>query len=234
MKTYYDDMEAYGTPPWMTLFISLMLVVLTLFIFLTTFTETDKTKLEIFKKHFRKSMLMPREDRKGTPSIIDLGGPVEPISAIVNRMKSEGINKKLMDDFLTLSQIKGLEVMDGTRGVVVIVPEVAYFEEGTKDLTKTSRQFLARLLFLVEELPYLVEIKGYAVGTVPAPYKDALEFSAMRAMEVFNYFIQNNIPPIKLKVAGCGDAFENAAKPETQPSPPPQNKVEIIFKEAEL
>lgn len=226
MKHYLDDEQVHVSPPWMPLFLSLMLVLLTLFIFLTTFAEKDKAKIEAFKKHFRESLLMPEKERKGTPSIIDLGGPVEPVRAIVNRMKSEGINKKLMDDFLTLNEIMDLQVMDGTRGVAVILPEVATFEEGKKDLSRKSRRFLNGIAYLVSELPYLVEIKGYATSRVPAGFTDALEFSARRAAEVYNYFLEKDIPPVKLKVSGCGDAFEGSGVP--------QDKVEIIFKEAEL
>ncbi|MCP5104786.1 MAG: OmpA family protein [bacterium] len=226
MKHYHDDEQERVSPPWMPLFISLMLVLLTLFIFLTTFAEKDKAKIETFKKHFRKTLLMPEPERRGIPSISDMGGPIEPIRAIINRMKSKGINKKLMDDFLTLNQIMDLEVMDGKRGVSVTVPEVAYFDAAKTDLTKKSKQFLDRISFLVVDLPYLVEIKGYAVTDVPPGFKDALEFSAKRASEVYNYFLAKDVPPVKLKVSGCGDAFEGTGVP--------QDKVEIIFKEAEL
>ncbi len=226
MKNYFNDEQAHTSPQWMPLFLSLMLVLLTLFIFLTTFAETDKAKIEAFKKHFRESLSMPERERKGVQSIIDLGGPVEPVRAIVNRMKSRGINKKLMDDFLTLNQIMDLQVMDGTRGVAVILPEVAVFENGKKDLTRKSLRFLDSIAYLVSELPYLVEIKGYAAPGVPAGFTDALEFSARRAMEIYNYFLEKDIAPVKLKVSGCGDAFEGSGVP--------QDKVEIIFKEAEL
>jgi flagellar motor protein MotB len=226
MKDYLADEEVYTSPPWMLLLISLMLVLLTFFIFLTTFAETDKEKIEVFKKYFRQTLSMPKVERKGTPSITDIGGPVEPIQNIINRMKSQGINKKLMDDFLTLAQIKDLQVMDGKKGVVVILPEVAYFQEGTKNLTENSKKFLERISYLVYELPYLVEIKGYALSKVPPRYRDPLEFSARRAIEVYNYFLEKEIPPIKLKVSGRGDAFEKSSVP--------QNKVEISFKEADL
>jgi flagellar motor protein MotB len=225
MKHYFDDEQVHASPPWMPLFLSLMLVLLTLFIFLTTFAEKDKVKVEAFKRHFRQSLLLPEKERMGTPSVTDIGGPVEPVQAIINRMKSRGINKKLMDDFLTLNEIKDLQVRDGKNGVAVILPETAAFEPEKKDLTRNSRRFLNSISYLVSELPYLVEIKGYAAGA-PAGFNDSLEFSARRAAEVYNYFLEKDIAPVKLKVSGCGDAFEGSGVP--------QDKVEIIFKEAEL
>lgn len=228
MKKYYQDelQDSQSRPPWMTMFISLMLVLLTLFIFLVTFTEMDKSKVEFFKQFFRESMLMPELNREGRMSITDLGTPVEPVKAIINRMKSNGINKKLMDDFLTLNQIKDFDVVDGKRGVVVVLPEVAIFEQDKSNLTRQSRQYLSSISFLVSQLPYLVEVKGYASQTVPLGYTDALEFSARRASVVYDYFLQEGVAPVKLKVSGCGDAFGQSSVS--------QDKVEIVFKEAEL
>ncbi|MCX6580515.1 MAG: OmpA family protein [Candidatus Aminicenantes bacterium] len=230
MKNYYggEDMKILGVWPWMPLFISLGLVLLTLFIFLTTFAEKDKVKIDIFKRSFKAHLLMPEENRRGGRAGLetDMGQNTEPIRNIVNRMKSRGINKKLMDEFLTLNQVKDLEVIEGLKGVCVILPEVVTFREGKKELSQRAKGFLSRIAYLVYELPYLVEIKGYAAAKITPGFRDPLEFSAKRAAEVYNYFLAKEITPEKLKVSGCGDAFANGRKP--------QDKVEIIFKEAEL
>lgn len=230
MKEYYgdEDMKILGVWPWMPLFISLGLVLLTLFIFLTTFAEKDKVKIDIFKRSFKEHLSMPEESPKGSrfgPEW-DIGENTEPIRNIVNRMKSRGINKKLMDEFLTLTQVKDLEVMEGNKGVCVILPEVVTFQEGKKELSERAESFLSRIAYLVSELPYLVEIKGYAAAKNIPGFRDPLEFSAKRAVEVYHYFLAKEINPEKLKVSGCGDAFADSRKS--------QDKVEIIFKEAEL
>jgi outer membrane protein OmpA-like peptidoglycan-associated protein len=141
-------------------------------------------------------------------------------------MKSKGINKKLMDDFLTLSQIKDMEVRDGERGVSIILPEVVGFVPGKNQLTDQAVRFLDTVVILADELPYLVEIKGYSTGTIPPGYTDPLEFSAKRAALVYSYFINREVEPVKLKVTGCGDAFKD--------SDVPQDKVELIFKTEDL
>jgi flagellar motor protein MotB len=122
--------------------------------------------------------------------------------------------------------VKNLEVIEGKKGVCVIIPGVVIFKEGKTDLLAESTQFLARISFLVSELPYLVEIKGCASSIIPSPYRDPLEFSVKRALQVYNFFLTQEISPEKLKVSGYGDAFINSGVP--------QDKVEIIFKEAEL
>jgi hypothetical protein len=203
MKDYFEEETADETPGtrpvWMPMFIALMMVLLTIFIFLTTHITGSKTKIQMFKEQFRRSLMLTGKGGNGAYSITDLGSPDNPARVLINRMKSKGINKKLMDDFLTLNQIKEMVVRDGERGVCIILPD---------------------------ELPYLVEIKGYAAGTVPPGYSDPLEFSAKRAVLVFNYFIDRNVNPVKLKASGCGDAFKD--------SDVPQDKVELIFKTEDL
>ena len=218
--------ETATSPSWMPLFFSLMLVLLTLFIFLITYAETDKEKIRIFKEQFQKSLLLSDEEGRGAQSVVHVGTQQDPLNALINRMKSRGINKKSMDEFLTLKQIKELEVMTGKRGVSVILPEVVVFEPGKNQLTDKAVDYLAAISYLVSELPYLVEIKGFSSGTVPTGYTDALEFSARRAFMVYNFFLSQHIPSLKLKVSGCGDAFAG--------SEIPQSKVEIIFKSPEL
>lgn len=192
-----EDEDIQANPPWMTVFISLMLVMLTLFIFLTTFVTGDKRKVIQFKKEFRKSLMMPGEGNPGSLSISDRGTGQDPLQRLANQMKSKGINKRLMDDFLTLQQIKDLQVRDGVRGVAVTLPDVLTFvKEGNGlQLTAKSQAYLASLTFLVAELPYIVEIRGYSVGQVPPLYVDALQFSARRAQEVYRFFWNRIFPP---------------------------------------
>lgn len=230
MKDYFEEetaAETAGTrPAWMPMFIALIMVLLTIFIFLTTYTRGSKTKIKMFKEQFRRSLMLAGKGGSGAYSITDLGTADNPAQVLVNRMKSKGINKKLMDDFLTLNQIKDMDVRDGKRGVSIILPGVVGFVPGKNQLTDQAVEFLDTVAILADELPYLVEIKGYAAGTVPAGYSDPLEFSAKRAALVYNYFIDKNVNPVKLKVSGCGDAFKD--------SDVGQDKVELIFKTEDL
>lgn len=225
MKEYHKE-ETSERPPWMPLFISLMLVLLTLFIFLTTFAESDPEKIRIFREQFRESLMLSGQGGLGRVTVVDSGTPDDPLRSLINRMKAKGIDKKLMDEFLTVNQIKELEVMDGERGVAIVLPETVVFDTGKNQLTGLALDYLASIFFLVAELPYVVDIKGYASGRGPAGYADALEFSARRAMLVYDYFISRGVPAMKLKVSGCGDAFEDGVTP--------RDKVEIIFKSPEL
>jgi flagellar motor protein MotB len=207
MRNYFEEEISDETPGtrsvWMPMFISLLLVLLTIFIFLTTYTRGSKTKVQTFKEQFRRSLMLVGKGGKGTRSITDLGTQYNPARVLINRMKSKGINKKIMDDFLTLNQIKDMEVRDGERGVSIILPEVVGFVPGKNQLTDQAARFLDTVVILADELPYLVEIKGYSTETVPIGYTDPLEFSAKRAALVYNYFINKEVEPVKLKSQGA-------------------------------
>ena len=227
MKEYFEEENStHERPAWMPLFISLMLVLLTVFTFLATYTKGSKIKVHKFREQFRKSLMLSGKGGAGARSVTDLGTPDNPARTLINRMKSNGINKKLMDDFLTLNQIKDLVVKDGERGVSIIVPEVVGFVPGKNQLTEQSINFLDTVSMLASELPYMVEVKGYSTAAIPPGYTDALEFSAKRAGLVYRYLIGKEVPPEKLKVSGCGDTFKDSGVP--------QDKVEIIFKTEDM
>lgn len=111
------------------------------------------------------------EGRKGAGSITERGSPGNPAQVLINRMKSKGINKKLMDDFLTPSQIKDMEVRDGDPGVSINRPEVVGLVPGKNQLTGQAVRFLDTVVILTDELLYLVEIKGYSNGKVELIFK---------------------------------------------------------------
>ena len=67
--------------------------------------------------------------------LLGVGTPEEPARTLINRMKSKGINKKLMDDFLTLNQVKDPVARDGQRGISIILPEVVGFVPGKNEIT---------------------------------------------------------------------------------------------------
>jgi len=182
-----------------TLLLSLMLILLSLFIFLTSFTETDKKKIEIFKEHFNRSIMLTGKGNIGKNSITEFGKNIDPLNNIIN------------------------------SGIVLVLPEVIRFRKNRMVLDFTAKKYLSKILYLVKDLPYEVEIRGYSskegisdVSKTPDS-REILKDSALRAMLVYKYFIGNGVSPAKLFVSGYGNSIskENALK----------DKVEILFKE---
>lgn len=226
MRDYHKDIDT-STPQWIPMFLSLMLVLITLFVFLTTFAEGDILKTEEFRRFFKESMMMPEKVETGKE---EEGGYVStesnPLKALVNRMKSKGINGKLMVDFLTPNPLDGIDIKDGRDGVVVTLPEIVSFATGKAILSRRARIYLTKIAYLASILHYLVEIKGYTSPDFPTHMTDALELSCQRAIVVYNYLVMRKVNPAKLKITGHGDAFAESGVR--------QDKVEILFKEIDL
>lgn len=223
MRDYFE--KDYTKPAWLTMFLSLMLVLITLFVFLSTYTEHDKSKIEIFRNHFKQSLVLSGKGQGGKRSIID-NSTIEPLKEILNRMKGEGLSVKLMNEFLNQQQIKELKVKRGERGVVIVLPKSIGFDNNKSlSLNKKILPYLNKIAYLASDLTYLVEIKGYSDNKIPKGIKDELELSSRRALAVYDYFIKKGVNPIKLKVSGCG--YDNSESKN-------KDRVEIAFKEITL
>jgi flagellar motor protein MotB len=208
-------------PAWLPIFISLMIVLLTLMVFLITFSESDSEKIKIFKRFLRENLMLV--DKKSELNDRVFGDEQNPLKALINRMKAEGINKRLMDNYLTIAQIKKIRILDGEDGVCIILPERILFKEGSTKITRETVRPLNEVLPLVMDLPYIVEIRGYASIGEGKNFIDSLEFSSQRAYSIYQYFVSKGVAAEKLTVTGYGDNFsENGKK---------NNKVEIVFKE---
>ncbi len=234
MKQYEVDNFEDSNKSQRTLLLSLMLILLSLFIFLTTFTESDRKKIEIFKRHYNKSLMFSGEGTVGKESVVDSNEGGDPLFSLLKRIKSENINRELMVKYLTLQEIKDLEVFEGISGVVLVLPQVVRFRKGRYELDYTAKKYLSKILFLVKDLPFEVELRGYSSreGFVDDQLKEEVEAvsdrvllkdSARRAMVVYEYFIGNGVSPEKIFVSGYGDSIsdDHAVK----------DKVEILFKE---
>jgi outer membrane protein OmpA-like peptidoglycan-associated protein len=214
MKNYYQIDDSLNGRSQRLLLLSLMLILLSLFVFLTSFTESDKKKIEIFKKHFNTSIMFSGKGNTGKDSLTEFGNNSDPIIDIVKKMKSNNINRKLMVKYLTLKEIKDMDVYKGINGIVLVLPEVIRFRKDRMKLDFTARKYLSKILFLVKNLPYEVEIRGYSskknfVSNVKDDnYGKILKDSALRAMLVYDYFIGNGVSPAKLFVSGYGDSIK--------------------------
>lgn len=228
MKTYQIE-DSSSDKSQRTLLLSLMLILVSLFVILSSFTESDKKKVEIFRKYFKRSIMFSGKGNIGKDSITEFGNNSDILLDVLKKMRSENINRELMVKYLTLKNIKDLSVYKGVSGVVLVLPEVIRFRKNKMELDFTAKRYLSKILFLVKDLPYEVEIRGYSSElekngiSEKRKNRELLKKSARRAMLVYKYFIGNGVSPAKLFVSGYGNSIEeeNALK----------DKVEILFKE---
>lgn len=223
MKDYFAD-EKRSSISWMTLYLDIIMLLLTLFVFFASFTEKDLKKVEVFKKHFKKSLMIKGSGKDGRFSITEGDNHTDPVKNIVNRMRTEGINRKIMDNFLEINDIKIFEVRDGKSGTALILPVKAAFINSETKLTDVLKKSLSKITLLARDLPYLLEIRGYSSESSAGK---GLKISAQRSISVYEFFKKQGVNPFKMKVSGFGDAFVTEEGDL-------QDKVELLFKDPEL
>ncbi len=213
-----------GRAPWMPIFLSLMLVLLTLFVFLSTYTEKDPQRVRIFRENFKKAFVLLGSGSAGAKAVREVRGG-DPLQALVNRLQWEALSDEHMERFLDLAQIKELQVARGERGVTVVVPERIGFGPGA-DLLPAARSALTRIAWLASVIPYQVQVTAHCGAGVPPGAGDALEYSARRGTAVYRFLLQRGVSPVKLKVTARGDALARGRADD--------NRVEIAFQEPQL
>lgn len=206
------------TPSWLFIYLSLILTILTLFIFLFTYTEKDPAKVKLFRDNFKKALMIAGRGSQGRPSVADHGGE-DPLKALANKMRSEGMTVKLMEEFVSTQQIRDLAVKAGESGSVVVIPEAVRFGPASTAVPSDATPFLKELGRLLNEIPFIMEIRARASSALPAGVADPLELSAQRALVLYDFFLAQGVDPLKLKAAGYGEGPDRA---------------EFVFKSPEL
>ncbi len=207
-----------AVPAWMPIFLSLMLVLLTLFIFLSTFTESDPEKVKIFKAGFRKNFIFEGKGISSKVSFVEQHNS-DPLVNILNRIKKEKLNVELMQDYLKISEIKTLGVKEVARGLSLIVDFEQVFQS-TDRISADAEKKLLNLSYLVTDLPYLIEINAFSGDDLL--FREGMNAAFRRVKAVYNFFLSAGVHPLKMKIA-CRLASADRL-----------NALEIIFKEPEL
>jgi flagellar motor protein MotB len=225
MSGYHPDEPLGKTPRWLYIYLSVILKFLTVFIFLYTFTEKDLHKVRIFRENFKQSLTLLGRGGPGREAIVDVRG-ADPLKVLANRMKAQGITVKLVEEFLSLQQIKDLQVRAGESGQAVILPEAVRYAPAVVAVPEASKPFLKSVARLLADIPYLLEINAHSSAALPAGVADPLELSAQRAVAVYNYFVEQGADPQKLKASGYGsDGAEAVAG---------RDRIELVFKSPDL
>ncbi|HNX98206.1 MAG TPA: hypothetical protein PKK12_11040 [Candidatus Aminicenantes bacterium] len=206
------------TPSWLYIYLSLILTILTLFIFLFTYTEKDPAKVKLFRDNFKKALMIAGRGSQGQQSVVDRGGE-DPLKALANRMRSEGMTVKLMEEFVSRQQIRDLAVKAGESGSAVVIPEAVRFGPASTAVPPGATAFLKELGRLLNEVPFVMEIRARASPALPATAADPLELSAQRALALYDFFLALGVDPLKLRAAGYGEGPDRA---------------EFVFKSPEL
>ncbi len=195
-RDYYRHIEDQENG-WLTTYLDIIMLILTFFVFLTTFTVQDRDKVSRFRDFFKKSLVLSGSGTRGAVSIADSERDAA-VEDLIKKVKVEGLNIKLTNQFLEISEIKDLKVKDGNRGVIIAFPQALVFEGGR--VNSKGREYLRKLAGFVSAIPYFVELKGVCGKDNDEP----LAYTAAMGMEIYRVLTAAGVAEGKLKVTGTG------------------------------
>ncbi len=184
---------------WLTLYISMILIVLTFFISLSAYSIRTFEKMKKFQKAYNKSLIFSKGKSKGKISITNFGDG-DRLSIIINELREKGLTKKKLNEYLKESDLINLGVRAGEDGYTLTVPTKVVFLSNNK-IDPKSYVYLTKIGYLAKYLPYYVYIEGYVLKGENIS-GNPWGIAAQRAYEVYNFFRSMGISKEKMIIAG--------------------------------
>ena len=213
---------------WEIIYSGFVLILLSFFIMLSSFSTMEAAKVMQFVKSFVKAVSVLPSGNKFDSGTIALTGKVDMVDirnelAIIFNNLEELAQQFHLQDEISLAFFG--------EGLIMRLSEHALFNLGAADISVDALPLLKKIGAVISKTDYLIRIEGH---TDNLPIQTALfpsnwELSTARAVNVLRYFIKNhNIDPQRLAAEGFGefhplvanDSPENRAK---------NRRVEIIF-----
>jgi chemotaxis protein MotB len=142
---------------------------------------------------------------------------------ILTEHKSSGIDTDYQYAIESLGEIPGIHIKKTSGFVDIYFNSTIFFEVGKTKLTKEGKEVLNGVMekFSKLEGKYLLEIQGHADSTPVKSkegrwWKNNMELSVMRALDVHSYLSENYIEKTNLVVSGYGSLQKVSETTETK------------------
>ncbi len=191
---------------WLTLYISMILIVLTFFISLSAYSIRTFKKMKKFQRSYSKSLIFSKGKSRGKISITNFGDG-DKLALIINNLREKGLSREKMDEYLKTSELIDLGIRSGNDGYTLIVPTKVLFINQTK-IDPKSYLYLTKIGYLIKFLPYYAFIEGYVL-TGEQVKGNRWEIAAKRALSVYDFFRAMGVDKRKMVVAGF---FQNESE----------------------
>ena len=218
---------------WLTTFADLSMLLLVFFILLFTMSTLDEKK-------FTDSFTAVKQ-ALGSDNEMLMSARLEQDEAVILesvRLKKQLIEaqKKVYAEIRTFLNTKGVEGVVGSvfdEGVITLkVPGDVLFKKGEVELNPAGKQMLQTFKeFFIQRKDQMINIKGYTDDSAPlatSRFKDNWEISALRAVNVLRFFLENSFEPVRLSATGLADL--DPLFPNTTPANRAKNRrVEFVL-----
>ncbi len=188
---------------WLPLYISMILIVLTFFISLSSYTIKTMKKMKAFQKSYKQSLVFKKGKGRGKISILDTGEG-DNLAVIIKELREKGLTKKKMEEYLNDADLIKLGVRVGDNGASLSFPTKTIFEKGKTAINPKAYIELVKIGYLAKYLPYYIYIEGFS-NQKESGNINSYEFAALKALTVYKFFKQQGVEQKKMVIMGYGN-----------------------------
>ena len=228
-----QDEAKPGAPEWMVTFADLMSLLLTFFVLLLSFSNTEIVKFRVMAGSVRNALGMKSEfDLSDVPTGNKLLPYEDPKEGEGGGPSSEEIEEQLHGVLEQLGLEEGSSARLTKHGVVLQLEGDLFFGSGAADLSPAALPVLDRLAEYIESVGRTVDIVGHT-DNIPIKtqvYPSNWELSAARAGQAVRYLVEKGVSPDKVRAIGQADTVP-IAENNTPAGRAINRRVEFIFTE---
>lgn len=207
----HEDTKHVNHERWLLTYADLITLLLIFFVVMFSMSTVDQQKYRALSKTMKQAL-------HGTSAVNSAGAKPPSVQAsnitvVHNTVGSQHPDKaldKLYQEVVAYINSHHLQaemsVLDQQRGVQITLRGVAFFDTASSQIRPGARQKISGLIPLFQSLQNAIVVEGYTdnqpIHTVD--FFSNWELSAMRAMSVVHYLINNGIAPERLSGVGYG------------------------------
>ena len=220
-----DDSPGGG---WEIIYSGFVLILLSFFIMLSSFSTMEAAKIMRFVKSFVNAVSVLQSGSKFDSGTIALTGKEDMVNVRSQLAKVFNNLEELAQQFHLQDEIY-LAFLG--EGLIMRLSEHALFDQGSADISAEALPLLDKIGAIISKTAYLIRIEGHT-DNLPIHtelFPSNWELSTARAVNVLRYFIKNhNIDPQRLAAEGFGE-FHPLVANDSPEDRAKNRRVEIIF-----
>ena len=224
------DKPRAGAPEWLVTFADLMSLLLTFFVLLLSFSNTEIVKFRTMAGSVRNAFGMKSDI---AISDVPMGNTLMPFEDPLQGRQKDAKRevKEKVEEILKESGLDAEGAVEiNERGVLLRLQGDLLFESGSVALNAKSLPLLDRLAVYSASITHPIEVDGHTddVPILTAVYPSNWELSAARSGSAVRYLAGKGVPAARMRATGHADTVPVAPN-ATSEGRAKNRRVEILF-----